>query len=83
VASILSVRILRSAASFSFMAKAQTVYPRAHAAADHQMAEVDGIAAELALLEDDANQVSAATTLPRAAPRAPRSRPEPERLAPP
>jgi hypothetical protein len=56
VASILSVRILPSAASFSFMAKAQTVYPRAHAAADHQMAEVDGIAEELEALEDEANQ---------------------------
>ena len=56
MASILSVRILRSAASFSVMAKARTVYPRAHAVADHQMAEVDGIAAELALLEDDTNQ---------------------------
>lgn len=47
------------------MEKAIEVYPRAHAAADHQLAEVDGIAEELEALEDEANQALGGNNPPK------------------
>lgn len=38
------------------MAKAQAVFPRAHAVAEREFSEVEGIDAELDLLDDEANQ---------------------------
>jgi hypothetical protein len=47
------------------MAKAQEVYPRAHAAAEQQLAEVDGIEQEIVALEDEANQAMGGNNPPQ------------------